>query len=163
MDLKLGPAWISTWAPWILELAPRTSPREWPQGPTQRSSDWLGPEYFDEVFPLERGAPIRLLKPHTQKSREVKFRNGFRNTSLIIGVITKVGAGHCEIEVRENWGMRVVVNVNGSEKVIWGAELKRCSKNTHPGEDPHQARSYHKRNRKILKDVKVNHNPNLNL
>ena len=142
----------------LLQLTLKAIPKR-----SRRVSDWLGPEYFDEVLPLERGAPIRLLKPHTQKSREVKFRNGFRNTSLIIGVITKVGAGHCEIEVRENWGMRVVVNVNGSEKVIWGAELKRCSKNTHPGEDPHQARSYHKRNRKILKDVKVNHNPNLNL
>ena len=71
------------------------------------------------------------------------------------GEVTRLGQSECEIEVRENWGIRVVVLHDGKEKVVWGKELKRCAKQTHDGDDPYAARNYHKRVRRLLKDVKV--------
>ena len=120
-----------------------------------RVSDWLGPKYFDQVKSVNRESPIRLLKLSDVKNR-VTFRNGFANSSLINGIVTKLGQSECEIEVRENWGLRVVVkDKNGSEKVVWGHELQRCSKNKCERDDPYQAEDYHKRNRRTLKNVKV--------
>lgn len=109
---------------------------------------------------MTRGCEIRLLKTDPSKSdnnkyRPVKFRNGFQYTSLITGHVRKLGQSHCEIEVRENWGLRVVVNVHGEEKVVWGHDLKRCYAKKHVCDDPYEARSYHQRNRRILKGVKV--------
>ena len=69
--------------------------------------------------------------------------------------MTRLGLSECEIEVRENWGIRVVVLHEGKEKVVWGQELKRCAKNYHAGDDPYAARNYHKINRRLLKDIKV--------
>ena len=109
---------------------------------------------------MERNCEIRLLKTDPsntgkKKYRPVKFRNGFQNTSLITGHVRKLGQSQCEIEVRENWGLRVVVRVHGKEKLFWGHELKRCSANKLVGDDPYKARSYHQRNRRKLKNVKV--------
>ena len=68
----------------------------------------------------------------------------------------RLGQSECEIEVRENWGIRVVVNdKDGKEKVVWGQELRRCSSNKHNRADPYEARSYHHINRRLLKDVKL--------
>ena len=71
------------------------------------------------------------------------------------GDVTRLGQSECEIEVRENWGIRVVVLHEGKEKVVWGQELKRCAKHTHDGDDPYTARNYHKTIRRLLKDIKV--------
>ena len=71
------------------------------------------------------------------------------------GVVTQLGARECEIEVREHWGIRVVVTgPDGKEKVVWGQELARCSKNHNKRDDPHQSVRYHKYNRHKLQGVK---------
>ena len=111
--------------------------------------------YFDNVKSVERESPIRLLSLKDIKNG-VKFRNGFANTSLITGVVTKCGQGHCEIEVRENWGLRVVVkDKDGQELVVWGRELRRCASNKHGIDEPYEARSHHDENRRTLKQIKV--------
>lgn len=68
------------------------------------------------------------------------------------GVINVLGTSHCELEVRENWGIRVVVlDENGKEKVVWGRELKRCEGNKHATDNPFSARKHHIENRRLLK------------
>ena len=63
-----------------------------------------------------------------------------------------LGTSHCELEVRENWGIRVVVlDENGKEKVVWGRELKRCEGNKHATDNPFSARKHHIENRRLLK------------
>lgn len=116
-----------------------------------RVSDWLGPHYFNEEVKVVSTSPIRLLKT----TDTAKFRNGYTNTSLIQGVVTKLGTSECEIEVRENWGLRVVViNQAGAEEVYWGQELERCARNPHKRDDPYSSRSYHKWNHRELHGVK---------
>jgi len=116
-----------------------------------RVSDWLGPHYFNEEVEVVSSSPIRLLKA----TDTAKFRNGYTNTTLVQGVVTKLGISECEIEVRENWGLRVVViNQTGAEQVVWGQELERCSKNPHNRDDPYSARNYHKYNQRELQGVK---------
>ena len=109
-------------------------------------------------------------------NKEYKFRNKFANTSLgktsltfnahlngnkpcaliaVTGEVTQLGHSECEIEVRENWGIRVVVRHEGMEKVVWGHELKRSANHTPEGDDPYAARNYHKQNRRLIKDIKV--------
>ena len=116
-----------------------------------RVSDWLGPQYFNEEVEVVSGSPIRLLKD----SDQAKFRNGYTHTTLVQGVVTKLGSNECEVEVRENWGLHVVImDQAGLEKVIWGQELERCSKNPHNRDDPYAARNYHKWNHRELQGVK---------
>ena len=131
---------------------------------------------------VERGSPIRLLRPCKISFRNpfanssLGKYNSFSGSVLVFGLVplkpcthaprvkcivvtgevTKLGQSECEIEVRENWGIRVVVNdVDGKEKVVWGQELKRCSSNKLSRDDPYEASSYHKVNRSLLKGVKV--------
>lgn len=75
---------------------------------------------------------------------------------VVTGVVTKLGQVECEIEVRENWGIRVVVlDTDGKEKVVWGRELKRCASDQELSpDDPYQAKQTHKRNRHLLKKIK---------
>ena len=116
-----------------------------------RVSDWLGPRYFNAEVEVVTSSPIRLLKA----TDTAKFRNGYTNSSLVEGLVTKLGTSECEIEVRENWGVRVVViNQTGAEEVVWGQELERCSKNPHNREDPYSARNHHKYNQRVLQGVK---------
>ena len=83
-----------------------------------------------------------------------KFRNGYANSTLVTGVVTRLGQADCEIEVRENWGIRVVVTgTDGNEKVVWGHELERCANNEYERSDPHQSEKYHKHNRHKLQGV----------
>lgn len=70
------------------------------------------------------------------------------------GTVKKIGQSVCEVEVRENWGIRVVILDGGKERVVWGRELLRCSKNHYGVEQPYQARKHHELNRKLLKGVK---------
>ena len=68
--------------------------------------------------------------------------------------MTIVGSAECEIEVRENWGLRVVVmDNNGMEKVVWGQELRRCSSNPHARDSPYDASKHHKWNRQKLRKL----------
>lgn len=61
-----------------------------------------------------------------------------------------------EIEVRENWGLRVVVaSSEGNERVVWGQELKRCQNNPHKRDDPYSSKSYHAYNRQTLQHIKA--------
>lgn len=70
--------------------------------------------------------------------------------------MTKLGQSECEIEVRENWGLRVVLlDKAGKEQVIWGHALESCSQNGHDRDDPYDTKRYHALNRHVLKDVKV--------
>ena len=74
---------------------------------------------------------------------------------VVEGVVTLVGKDECEIEVQENWGIRVAVTgTDGKEKVVWGQELQRCAKNEFKRNDPHQSEKYHNYNRHKLKGVK---------
>ena len=73
----------------------------------------------------------------------------------VSGVVNRLGQSECEIEVRENWGIRVVVTgSDGKEKVVWGQELERCSKNPHNRTDPYQSQRHHHYNRLKLQGVK---------
>jgi len=75
---------------------------------------------------------------------------------VVTGVVNRLGASECEIEVRENWGIRVVVTgTDGKEKVVWGLELERCSMNEHKRDNPYQSDRYHKFNRHKLQGVKA--------
>ena len=76
---------------------------------------------------------------------------------VVQGEVTRLGQSEAEIQVRENWGIRVVVNdKDGKEKVVWGQELRRCSVNKiNRRDDPYEARRYHQSNRHLLKEVKV--------
>ena len=74
---------------------------------------------------------------------------------VVSGIVNRLGQSECEIEVRENWGIRVVVNdTDGKEKVVWGQELERCSKNPHKRADPYQSQRHHKYNRHKLQGIK---------
>ena len=69
-------------------------------------------------------------------------------TLTVTGVVTKLGTKKCQIEVRENWGIRVVVrDTAGKEKTVWGQELLRCAKNPHSRDDPYQSKRHHEFNR----------------
>ena len=73
----------------------------------------------------------------------------------VTGEVTRLGTSECEIEVRENWGIRVVVTgTDGKEKVVWGQELERCCKNPHERDMPYESAKYHKYNRSKLQEVK---------
>ena len=43
-----------------------------------RVSDWLGPEFFDDVRSIEIGCPVRVLRPEDT----AKFRNGYENSNM---------------------------------------------------------------------------------
>jgi len=43
-----------------------------------RVSDWLGPEFFDDVRSIEIGCPVRVLRPEDK----AKFRNGYENSNM---------------------------------------------------------------------------------
>ena len=64
------------------------------------------------------------------------------------------GQSECEIEVRENWGLKVVVKDKaGNDHVVWGMELERCSKNPHKRDDPFESERLHAYNRAQLKSM----------
>ena len=73
---------------------------------------------------------------------------------VVEGVVKLLGQSECEIEVRENWGLKVVVKDKaGNDHVVWGMELERCSKNPHKRDDPYESERFHAYNRAQLKSM----------
>ena len=144
-----------------------------PKG-TGRVSDWLGPMYFNDVRPVQSGCRVRVLKT----SDNAKFRNDFANTTLgklsltvaldlartltltlthtVNAIVGAAGSSQTQITVRENWGMRVVVQgEDGKEQILWAKHARCCNTNPHSVQDPYDAYAHNKWNRAALRKVTV--------
>ena len=75
---------------------------------------------------------------------------------VVSGTVIVMGAETNLITVRENWGLRVVIRspTDGSEQIVWGKDLRRCSENPHTRVDPYGTRDHNKWNRDKLRKVK---------
>lgn len=74
---------------------------------------------------------------------------------LVNGTAEIIGTESIQVTVRENWGPRVVIRgADGKEQIVWGKDLRRCSKNPHLQGDPYDARAHNKWNRNKLRRVK---------
>ena len=72
------------------------------------------------------------------------------------GIVGAKGTDKVQITVRENWGLRVVVRgAGGAEQGLWGKNLKRCQDNEHGLSTPYDSYEHNKRNRFLLRGVKV--------
>ena len=117
-----------------------------------RVTHWLGPSYFDELLPITAGEPVRVLRTNDK----AKFRNAYKNTSLIRGTASVVGVDDVEVTVSENFGQRVVIrNSAGAEQVLQCGDLRRCALlNPHTKrDDPWTSALYHAWNAKqVIQD-----------
>ena len=132
----------------VLQIALKAIPRR-----TGRVSDWLGPDYFNEEdVPLVIGSRVRVLCPHDHAG----FRNRYKYSQLIKGTVRLVGEEFVEVEVNENFGLRVVIRgEDGNERVLRSSELRQCEYNPIVVKDPYSARLHRKWNRKQVQRLQV--------
>lgn len=92
---------------------------------------------------------------HTRVHATINVHTCTHSPTSVTGTVFSIGSEKCELRVRQNWGLRVVVRTGaGKEKVLWGRELHRCSKNPHTPTQPYNAKEYHTWNRKSLRKLK---------
>ena len=119
-----------------------------------RVTKWLGPCYFNEVLPIVAGEQVRILSV----GDPAKFRNPYKNTGLVTGVVNVAGAEDVEVSVKEKFGLRVVIrNSAGDEQVLECGELYRCVNNPHTRRDnPWSSRRYHAWNAQQVTHIQKN-------
>ena len=130
----------------ILQLALTALPRR--RRGRGRVAEWLGPDFFDDVVPIERGCRVRILRENDNAG----FRNAYSKTNLVLGTVNLVGADEAEVTVRENFGLHVVIlDKDGKEQVLRLDQLRRCEYNPNTNRhDPSVTAKFHRWNRKQL-------------
>ena len=132
----------------ILQLALTAIPRR-----LGRVTEWLGPDFFDDVLPVTAGCRVRILR----NKDTAGFRNAYKITNLVCGTVTLVGKAEVEVKVRERLGLNVVIfNADGKEQVLRLDELRRCECNPYTKRDnPEISARYHEWNRRLVSRQRI--------